>query len=131
MTMMAFGPYRFKLATAAYQRLARTASYRWPEQNRIGRQPAVQCVGPKLQTIALDGVIYPSFRGGLRQLDRMRTVAAWGTPMLLIAGTGRIYGSWVIEEVRETDTVFAANGQPRKIAFDLRLKQYGEDAVWV
>jgi uncharacterized protein len=128
--MMALGPYRFQLSSAAYQRLQRTAAYRWPEQARIGRAPAAQFVGRDLETIELEGIIYPGFRGGLRQIGLMRAMAGLGTPLPLITGTGLILGRWTIDEVREDNSIFVRDGRPRKIEFSVRLKQYGEDGTW-
>jgi uncharacterized protein len=130
MTMMALGPYRFALSTAAYQSLTRTASFRWADQERIGRVSAAQYTGSDLQTLELDGIIYPGFRGGVGQVELMRRMAGLGIPLPLVSGGGLIFGRWVIEEVRETGTVFTKNGAPRKIEFGLRLKQYGEDGLW-
>lgn len=45
-TMMALGAYRFSLATAAYQRFARTARYRWVANNGVGSEPTQQYLGP-------------------------------------------------------------------------------------
>ena len=42
--MLALGDYRFSLATAAYQSLRKTAAWRWPGQERISREPALQFV---------------------------------------------------------------------------------------
>lgn len=127
MTMMALGDFRFEINTAAYRRLERAATYRWEEQDRIGRQPAVQFVGSGLITINLEGTIYPTFRGGLGQIEEMRGIAAKGEPHLLIDGLGRVWGKWVIAEVRELQTVFTDDGRPRKIDFTLQIKQYGDD----
>lgn len=126
-TMMALGIYRFALETAAYQELVRHTSYRWASQERIGRHPAMQFIGPGHDEIDLEGVIYPHFRGGLGQLDAMRVIAGFGSPHLLVSGTGRIFGSYVIESVEEIQTIFHSNGSPRKLEFALVLRSYGAD----
>ena len=46
---------------------------------------------------------------------------------MLVDGTGRIWGLWVINRIDETQTLFSGNGVPQKIAFTLQLTQYGED----
>jgi len=75
----------------------------------------------------LDGVIYPSFKGGLGQIEAMRALADAGKPLQLVDGLGRIWGAWVITEIGDTRTVFADDGQPRKLEFRIKLKAYGED----
>lgn len=126
-TMMRLGPYRFALTTAAYQNLARTAEYRWVSQERIGRHPAMQFIGEGHTKITLDGTIYPHFAGGLGQLEQMRGLAGLGVPLILVSGGGRIFGQFVIMAVDETQTVFFANGAPRKMEFALSLQSYGAD----
>lgn len=84
--MMLLGPYPFMLNTAAYDGLKRTASYRWKKQARIGRKPANQYLGADLQTVQLSGTILPHFKGGLHQVDLMRTAASAAKPLLLVDG---------------------------------------------
>ena len=126
--MMALGDYRFSLATAAYQELQRTTAYRWALQPRLGRRPSRQFVGAGDETISLGGTIYPHYRGGLGQLDAMRTEAGAGRPLQLVTGTGVVLGQWVIERVEETQRFFLDDGRPRSVEFRLELAAYGEDA---
>lgn len=123
--MMALGEYRFSLNTAAYQELERTSSWRWPTVDRIGARPASQYVGPGEDSVSMRGDIYPHFRGGLGQLTKMREAAAKGVPLNMVDGNGRVWGEYVITEVREGQSVFFSNGKPRKVTFDLTLKMYG------
>lgn len=125
--MMALGTYRFALPSAAYQQLRRTAEYRWPSQERLGRRPARQFVGPGDERLELEGIIHPHFAGGLGQLDRMRELAGQGEPQMLSDGRGRVWGLWCIERIEETQTIFDRNGDPFKIEFRLALGRYGED----
>lgn len=125
--MMQLGQYQFGIDTAAHQSLRRSAEYRWPRQERIGREPAAQFMGPGAQSIDIRGLIVPEFRGGLRQVDRMRAEADRGEPLILVDGLGNVLGKWVIESVSEEHSHLAADGHPRKIDFSLRLSKYGED----
>jgi phage protein U len=86
------GEFRFEIATAAYQKFSLNQSWRWPEQARINRDPALQFVGRNVGEIELDGVIYPSFKGGLGQIEAMRALADAGKPQQLVDGLGRIWG---------------------------------------
>jgi len=126
-TMMGLGAYRFALSTAAYQSFDREISHRWESVPRLGRRPALQYVGPGEETINLDGIIYPSFKGGLGQLAAMRAEAATGEPRILLDGLGFVWGRWSILRVREGQKVFFADGAPREQAFSLQLSFYGED----
>ncbi len=127
--MMILGVYRFAISTASYQTLKRQSEYRWQEVNRIGANPALQFTGFGVETIELDGVIYPHFKGGLRQVTLMRAEAGLGKPLILISGNGFAFGRWCITKISENQSVFMKDGAPRKIEFSIDLKRYGEDAM--
>lgn len=122
--MLQLGFYQFSLDDAAYQRLGRSTEYRWARQARIGTNDALQFTGLGPDTIDLEGVIYPYFRGGIGQLDDMRLQASLGVPMPLVAGTGRFLGVWCIERVTEGQTVFARQGVPQRMDFTMKLGRY-------
>ncbi|MCY4584885.1 MAG: phage tail protein [Bryobacterales bacterium] len=124
--MMALGEYRFSVSTAAYHELTRSAEYRWAAQERLGRLPARQYLGPGAETVSLSGVIHPYYRGGLGQLDRMRAEAGRGEPLDLSTGDGTIMGKWVVTRIEETRRVLDADGAPRRVEFRLQLARYGE-----
>lgn len=126
--MMALGHYRFSIATAAYQSLERATSWRWSAQDRLGRLPAQQYLGPGEDTITLTGVIYPHYRGGLGQIDAMRAEAGRGAPLDLVDGRGRVWGAWVVRAIRESQSRMLANGVPLRVDFSIELAAYGDDA---
>ena len=124
--MMALGPYRFSLNTGSYQSLKRHSDYRWASCSRIGKDSVVQYVGKGEETLDLEGVIYPHYKGGFGQVDTMRDLAEKNVPHLLIDGQGHILGRWVIRHLEETLTAFLMDGTPRKIEFRLQLTRFGE-----
>lgn len=124
---MALGEYRFGLSTAAYREFTHSAEYRWAAQERIGRLPARQFVGPGRETVSMRGTLHPYFRGGLGQLDRMRAEAGRGVALRMTEGNGRAWGEWVITRIEETRRIFDADSVPRMVEFRLELARYGED----
>ncbi len=129
LVMMALGTFRFGVNQANYQTFSRTASWRWEAQDRVGRRPAMQFIGPGADDITLEGVIYPHFRGGLRQVEMMRLVANQGQPLILVDGLGWVWERWVITSVEERKSLFMADGTARKIEFTMTLSAYGSDAA--
>lgn len=128
--MAKLGSFVFGLNTAGFSQLERRSSHDWAEQKRIGRKPAMQSVGPGADTISLQGVIYPHFRGGLGQVGAMRAMQGSAEPLALVyafESAGQYCGRWCIKEITEGRTVFFSNGMPRKIEFSLELVEYGED----
>jgi len=125
--MMMLGAYPFMLDTAPYTTLKRTHAYRWKKQDRIGRKPAQQFLGPDAGQIKLSGEILPHWKGGYFQLDAMRAQAGRGKPFLMVDGRGFIWGDWVIRQIEETNSEFFSDGTPRVIKFSMSLAEYGED----
>lgn len=123
--LMGLGRYRFSTSAPNYQKLERTFEFRWEPQMRIGRRPAMQFLGPGVETIMLDGVIYPHYHGGLAQVERMRREGELGRAYGLSSGFGRYFGRFVIVSVRDIQSYFLSNGAPRKIEFAIELAHYG------
>jgi len=44
--MLQLGSFQFSIQSTAYQTLQRSIEYRWPAQDRFGKEPALQYVGP-------------------------------------------------------------------------------------
>ncbi len=125
--LMTLGEYVFGADSAAYDEMRRAVEYRWAEQERIGRSPARQWLGPGAETIRLRGTIYAIRRPAAEELDALRAEAAKGEPLRMTLGTGEILGLWTIERIRETGSLFHAGGVPRKVEFEAELAWYGED----
>lgn len=122
--MLQLGFFQFSIDDATYQRLNRSTEYRWARQSRIGANDALQFTGYGPETIEMEGVIYPHFKGGLKQVDRMRTQAGIGIPLPLVSGQGRILGLWVVEGITEGQEVFARQGVPLRQDFTMRMSRY-------
>lgn len=126
--MLTLGTYQFEMTTAAHDSLQRSKAYRWVTQQRLGREPASQFVGPGVETISLKGKIYPHFHGGLGQIDKMREEADAGEPLSLVNGRGVNMGQWCIKSIGDTEKKFIGPGLPRCIDFSLTLEAYGPDS---
>lgn len=126
-TMMALGDYRFSLDTAAYDQLERTHAWRWATVERIGAKSAAQYLGEGDEAIRMSGAIYPHFRGGIGQVEKLRAQASTGAPLQLVDGKGLVWGFYVVTDVTERQTIFFGNGTPRRIEFEISLMAYGGD----
>lgn len=118
------GDFMFSLNSAAYQEFQRQNEYRWESQNVMGAHEILQYCGPGQETITLPGVIYPEYRGGTGQIDKVRALAATGKAQTLVSASGGILGDYVIVSVQENQKVFAALGIPKKIEFQIELRNY-------
>lgn len=121
--MMALGMFVFTLETLVYQELQRQTDWRHGTTSRIGTNPARQYLGRGEDAITLPGVLLPALLGTPLSLDTLRVMADTGKSWPLIEGTGRILGTWVIESVNETRTLFFRDGAARRIEFTIALKR--------
>jgi len=120
-------PYYFNLDTAAFEELSRTTDFRWASQERLTRRPAQQAIGMGEERIKLKGSIFPGFKGGLKQLDTLRSIGAQLQPLGLTTGYGDVLGNWCLKNIEEEQGAFLQGGIPRKQAFTLEFVRYGDD----
>ena len=120
-------PYFFNLDTAAFDELSRSTEFRWASQERLSRRPAQQAIGMGEEKLTLKGTIYPGFKGGLKQLDTLRTIGARLQPLTLTTGYGEVIGTWCLKNIGEEQGVLMHGGIPRKQGFTLEFVRYGDD----
>lgn len=127
--LMSLGQFVWGINTLAYQQLQRQTRYRWASNNRVGQRPARQFLGPGDDSISLNGWISPELCGDRTSLDRLRVMAANGTPYVLVDALGSVYGLWIIDSLSETQTLFQVNGLARRIEFTLSLHRVDDDLI--
>jgi phage protein U len=131
--LLAVGPFQFYASAPSFEKLRFNAKFRWEPQKRLGRDPAMQFLGPDERTVDIDGVMYPEAFGGEDLLTSMHSAARSGAIYPLIsmgdAGfTGMVMGLWCIVDILNTRQFWGNNG-PRRIEFNIVLKSYGEDGI--
>ena len=119
--MMTLGLFVFSLSTLAYHELQRQTDWKHPSTPRVGTRDAHQFTGKGDDIITLSGWIAPELTGSVYGLDALRLMADTGKSWILIQGTGRIYGSFVITSLTENKSQLAKNGDAARIAFTLSL----------
>ena len=120
-------PYFFNLDTAAFDELRRSTAFRWASQERLTRRPAQQAIGMGDEKLTLKGAVFPGFRGGIKQLDTLRTLGGKLQPMTLTTGYGDVLGTWCMTSVEEEQSALLGGGIPRKQGFTLEFVRYGDD----
>lgn len=120
-------PYHFNLDTAAFDELRRQTSFRWQGQERLRRSVAQQAVGLGEEKITLKGAIFPHHKGGLKQLNTLRTIGRNLRPLNLVTGYGEMLGDWCLVSIEEEQSHLLAGGIPRKQGFTLEFVSYGND----
>lgn len=120
-------PYYFNLDTAAFDELQRRTAFRWTGQERLTRDIAQQAVGQGEDTLSIKGAVFPLFKGGISQLEALRTIGRQLLPVSLTTGYGAVLGSWCLQKIDEDQSALLAGGIPRKQAFTLEFTKYGDD----
>ncbi len=120
--MMCLGQFVFSLHTLAYQEFKRQTQWKHPSTSRVGASDAHQFTGKGDDKITLSGWFAPEFNGSPLALNILRAMGDTGRPFVLVEGTGRIYGQWIITDLEEGKTHFDANGNARRIDFTLSIK---------
>lgn len=126
--LMALGQFIFGLESLAYQELKRSNSWRHPSSSRVRARPARQFVGAGDDVINLSGWMAPELVGNYASLAALRAMGDSGQGFALVAGTGEVFGQYVIENLSETGTLHHQDGTPRRIEFDLQLTRVDDDA---
>lgn len=121
--MMTLGMFVFSLPTLAYQELKRDTDWKHPTQSIVGGRDSSQFTGKGADTITLSGWVAPKLTGSLYSLDALRLMADTGKAWILIQGTGRIYGSFVIVAMSEGKTELSKNGDPARVDFSITLRR--------
>ena len=125
--MMILGMFPFALQTTPYQTSNQSKTWRHVKNDRVGKSPRYQYIGPDEEPITLSGTLYPEISGGDVSLTTLETMAYTGRAWPLIEGTGKIYGMYVIDGLTQNRTEFFQDGKARKIDFTLSLKKVSED----
>ncbi|CAI1717226.1 phage tail protein [Serratia quinivorans] len=141
--LMMWGDFIFQLSTLAYSKLSLSDVWTWAAQGRIGKPDLLQYTGKKRPTLKFDCELYatlinPSLltmaltKYGLINdvsddpVEQLRLQASMKTPLMLVAGTGKVMGFWVMTELSQVMDEFRPNSQAKHQTITLSLQYYGE-----
>ncbi len=115
---MLLGQFKFDPVSLRYSK-----EQRWHTVECI-EKTSLQSIGSGVENIDLTGVIYPHHRnGGLEQLKNMHDIKE---PNVLVDGSGKVLGNFVITHIEERQSSYFPCGLPRKIEFQMKLKSYNK-----
>lgn len=125
--MLMLGDFAFSVDTTAYNQLTREASWRWSEQERIGKQDLLQYTGKSGRTVRLEGQAHAFFRNGVDAVNDLYDLANLAAPQQLVSGVGDVLGWWVVTEFADTTSRFLPGGGHRNKNWTLAIKHYADD----
>ncbi len=125
--MLMLGDFAFSADSTAYQQLSREATWRWGEQERIGRQSLMQYTGKGARTVRLEGQVHAFFGKGVGPLESLFLMGEDARPLQLVSGSGEILGWWVITAFSEVTSRFLPGGGHRNKTWTMTLKYYADN----
>ena len=72
-------------------------------------------------------MIYPTFKGGIGQLQTLRSIGKQLKPLSLSTGYGTTLGTWCLTSISEEQSALLVGGIPGKQGFTLEFVSYGDD----
>lgn len=128
--LMSLGQFIFKTDTLTFNEIQRQRAWNYAENAVAKGRSKKQFIGPAEDVISLPGLIYQEYGFGTRiALDQLATLADQGEGLVLMDGTGYLYGVYVIDGIDETKSILLFEGVPRKIDFTLKLSRIDDDKI--
>ncbi|KTG96488.1 phage tail protein, partial [Enterobacter hormaechei] len=103
------------------------ASWRWSEQERIGKQDLLQYTGKPGRTVRLEGESHAFFRKGVDAVNDLFDLADQNQPQQLVSGEGDVLGWWVVIDFSDMTSRFLPGGGHRNKNWTMTLKHYADD----
>jgi phage protein U len=131
---MTLGPFAFEAIGFGYDAVARRVQTPWAEVAVAQTLNQQQWTGPTSDEIVIRGVLFPVEFGGQSSLDGLIGSALAGSPLMLVSGNdiqGVIHGTYTVQSVEEDRGFHDAKGAPRRNAYSISLKRYGQGGASV
>lgn len=118
---MALGPVPFSVPTGTFDEVQRSTRWAIDQPDTLEGMGSPVSRGRESDTMVIRGVAFPGFTGTQNSVERLRELGDTGRSYVLVDGDGNLYGNWMVTAVNESRSAFMANGQPRKITYDVTL----------
>lgn len=121
--LYALGSIVFEVAPLNVHEVARSAGADFAEKPVFGAVPGFEFVGAAAKEMTFRGKLFPEALGGLEQLAQLDQIRAAGGAQYLMRGDGEALGWFQIVGLEETGRFLDAQGIPREIEFEMRLRE--------
>ncbi|AYN30005.1 phage tail protein [Buttiauxella sp. 3AFRM03] len=140
--LMMWGSFIFQLSTLAYSKLTIQDTWSWVSQGLIGKRDKLQYTGKKAPTIKFDCEMYDSFINpslltksiekygmvnalSVDPVEHLRLQGNLQQPFMLVTGSGKVMGYWVLTDINQTMDSFRTSSEARHQVITLTLQFYG------
>lgn len=120
---LSLGEVHFTVADLPLVGVRRARRWQWEALARLGLPPLLQYRGEGEERVSLRIAIGPGL-GRATAVEDLRALADTGIAHVLADGTGLIYGSFVLSDLREDGRVLDGAGRPRRRTVSLELRRY-------
>jgi phage protein U len=127
MVLLNLGKFTFKPLENSFRSFNRDAHYRVVQVHLAGARTVLQYLGPGIDQVELEGVLYPMDDASRRNWpEEFRTGAETGKPMIITTGSGyRVPGKWMFLDISEKQEFHLDNGAPRKVTWKVVVQREG------
>lgn len=141
--LLMWGDFIFQLSTMAYSKLTVQDGWSWASQGLVGRRDKLLYTGKKAPTLKFDCELYDEFvndslltramqKYGMVQalavdpVEFLRAQANLKQPLMLVTGTGKVMGYWVMTDISQVMDAFRPDSQVKHQMVTLSMQFYGE-----
>jgi hypothetical protein len=128
---MMLGAFAFEAIGFGYDGVQHKVQTPWADVAVAQTLNQQQWTGPTSDEVTIKGVLFPVEHGGQGSLDGLIAAAKAGVPLMLVSGDdmqGTIHGTYTIQSIDEDRSYHTAFGAPRRNAYSIQLKRYGQSA---
>lgn len=129
MAVMSLGTFVFAIDTLLFEELTRRRAWRHSRSQRINARDSNQFVGPGDDIVTLSGLAHADLQDGVASIDQLAAMGDTGGIWPLLDGNGKVWGSFVIEELQERSRAFFPDGTPKAIEFGLDLSRVDDPSA--
>jgi phage protein U len=104
-----------------------SSGHRWPKQERIAHETALQSVGPDVKGLSLSGTAHHQYGGSMFQLDQLEAKMDEGKPVIVTHGTGKVFGKYCIVSIDNDHGKLMDDGRSLENKWSIKLEKYGKD----
>lgn len=126
---MILGAFAFEALGFGYQDVSRKVETPWADIPVSAVLNQQQWTGPTSDEVVIKGVLFPIELGGQDSLDGLIAAQMAGEPMMFVSGDatqGVIRGMFTIQSISEDRSYHDRRGEPRRNAYQITLKRYGD-----
>lgn len=126
---MMLGDFAFESLGFGFDNTTKKTNTPWVDVAVAQSRNKQQWTGPTSEDVVIKGVLFPEELGGQNQLDGIVKQANTGVVMMLVSGdtgNGVIHGEYTVQSVDEDGTFHTAAAAPRRNAYSINLKKYGD-----